>query len=259
MGTTGAADHRGPIVAAVAGEGPPLVLLHGLAGSARWWSKNIPALAEEFCVIAMDLPGFGDSHPGSGFDLHEAAGEVVEALDRLDIDRASVVGHSMGALVASGMAADFPDCVDRLVLVDAAVFSFHRGLMRRTFGAVGILRSVPLGFYPTLVRDALRSGPLRIASATFQVLLADWTSKLPSIVAPTLVVWGEDDSLTPMAIGERMVEEIPDAELAVIRDAGHNPMWDEPEEFDRVVLEFLLEGEAAVPTAPAASSPAPPD
>ena len=105
------------------GTGPPLILLHGLAGSARWWARNIPALSRSFRVIAIDLPGFGASPRGHRLELDGVVDQLVGTMDALGIDRASVIGHSMGGLIAGGLAADRPERVERLVLVDAAFLS----------------------------------------------------------------------------------------------------------------------------------------
>jgi pimeloyl-ACP methyl ester carboxylesterase len=115
-----------PVVSEDLGAGPPLILLHGLAGSARWWSRNLPSLSRFFRVIAIDLPGFGASHRGHWLDLDEVADQLVATMGQLGIDRASVIGHSMGGLIAGGLAADHPERVDRLILVDAAFLSLGR-------------------------------------------------------------------------------------------------------------------------------------
>src|SRR5581483_1554615 len=101
----------------VAGSGPPVVLLHGLSGSSRWWRRNIGALAPHRRVYIVDLIGFGASRGQARFVLAEAAGTLMRWLDLLGLARASLVGHSMGGLIAAELAADAPDRVDRLVLV----------------------------------------------------------------------------------------------------------------------------------------------
>ena len=110
-----------------AGDGPPLVLIHGLSGSGTWWKRNLPALSATFRVTAIDLPGFGSSHPDARLILDEAPAQVAALMGELGIERAHVMGHSMGGLVAAGLAADHPARVDRLVLVDAGFLSFDRG------------------------------------------------------------------------------------------------------------------------------------
>ena len=231
---------HGAVVAAQAGvHGPPLILLHGLAGSGAWWRHNLPALSGAYRVTVIDLPGFGSSHPDARLILDEVPAQVVALLDELGIERAHVIGHSMGGLVAGGLAADHPERVDRLVLVDAGFLSLDPTWRHRI---TGLLRTLPWTsptILPILLRDLLRSGPIRMARATVQVLRKDWRHKLPAIAAPTLVVWGEHDRVCNPRIGEQIAAAVPGARMVVIPGAGHNPMWEKPADFDREVLGFL--------------------
>lgn len=230
----------GPVVSLKAGaSGPPLVLLHGLAGSGDWWQRNLPALSDAFRVTAIDLPGFGSSHPDARLILDEAPAQVAALLGDLGIERAHVMGHSMGGLVAGGLAADHPDRVDRLVLVDAGFLSLDPTWRHRISGPLLTLPWTSPTILPILVRDVVRSGPVRMARATAEVLRKDWGHKLPAITAPTLVVWGEHDRICHPRIGERIAAAVPGARLEVIRGAGHNPMWERHAAFNRAVLGFL--------------------
>lgn len=230
---------HGPVVAMQAGEGPPLVLMHGLAGSGAWWQRNLPALSGAFRVTAIDLPGFGASHPDARLILDEVPAQVAALMGELGIERAHVMGHSMGGLVAGGLAADHPERVDRLVLVDAGFLSLDPTLRHRV---TGLLRTLPWTsptILPVLLRDAARSGPVRMAAATAELLRKDWSDKLPAITAPTLVVWGQHDRVCNPRIGEQIATVVPGARLVIIRGAGHNPMWEKQADFDREVLAFL--------------------
>ena len=194
--TRGARGTSEPVVSELTGSGPPLILLHGLAGSARWWRHNVPVLSRSFRVAAIDLPGFGASHRDARLVLDKAAGQLVATMDRLGFERAHVVGHSMGGLVAGGLAADYPERVDRLVLVDAGFLSLDPSIIRRVTGPIAALRWTAPSLLPVVLGDTLRSGPIRMAGATYQILQADWQTKLPLISAPTLVIWA---STTPSA------------------------------------------------------------
>jgi pimeloyl-ACP methyl ester carboxylesterase len=251
-GTSGPADVA--VVSVDRGEGPPVVLLHGLAGSGRWWTRNLPALARSFRVIALDLPGFGATHRDARFILDRVPGQVLAAMDGLGIDRASVVGHSMGGLVAGGVAADHPDRVDRLVLVDAGFVSLDPSALGRVTGVIAAARWTSPTIYPVVIRDAFRSGPIRLARTTVQLLAADWTARLPRIVAPTLIIWGEHDTICRPRIGREMATRIPGSRLVVIGGAGHNPMWERATDFDREVVAFLTASDRAGPTAEPADS-----
>ena len=231
---------HGPVVASQAGDsGPPLVLLHGLAGSDAWWRRNMPALSGEFRVTAIDLPGFGSSHRDARLILDEVPAQVDALLGELGIERAHVMGHSMGGLVAGGLAAEHPQRVDRLVLVDAGFLSLDPTLRHRVTGPLKTLPWTSLTILPTLLRDVARSGPVRMARATAEVLRKDWRHKLPAITAPTLVVWGEHDRICNPRIGEEIAAVVPGARLVIIPGAGHIPMWEKQAAFDREVLGFL--------------------
>lgn len=220
-----------------AGSGPPVVLVHGLAGSGRWWDRNLDALAARFRVHAVDLVGFGDSR-GGRFALAAAPALLVAWLDRLGLERAAWVGHSMGGRIVAELAADAPARVDRLVLVDAAIFPPDR----RSLAVAGFARGawrVPPGFAPILAADVARAGPANLWRAARGLLASDAEAKLARIAASTLVVWGERDALVPPAVGERIVELVPDARFVLLPGAGHNPMWERPEAFNRLVGRFL--------------------
>ena len=233
-------SRSGPVVALQAGtDGPPLVLLHGLAGSGAWWKRNVPALSAAFRVTAIDLPGFGSSHRDARLILDEAPEQVAALLEEIGIERAHVIGHSMGGLVAGGLAADHPERVDRLVLVDAGFLSLDPTLRHRFSGPLRTLPWTSPTILPTLVRDVARSGLVRMARATSEVLRKDWRHKLPAIAAPTLVVWGQHDRVCNPRIGEQIAATVPGARLVIIRGAGHIPMWEKPAAFDAEVLAFL--------------------
>ena len=226
----------------VGGVGPPVVLIHGLSGSGRWWARNVEALARCCRIYAVDLIGFGESRRRQRFVLADAAALLAAWMDQVGLDRAAVVGHSMGGFVAAELAADFPKRVARLVLVAPAILPYQRRLWQPTRGLVGLLRRLPVGFLPLLVADAVRAGPITVPSAARQLLTADLRPKLGQIAAPTLVVLGERDTLVPLAFGHRLADALPNAELVVIPDAGHNPMWERPEAFNRMMLKFLESG-----------------
>jgi pimeloyl-ACP methyl ester carboxylesterase len=226
----------GPVVSEDLGAGPPVMLLHGLAGSSRWWSRNIGALSRSFRVINIDLPGFGTSRSGEGIALDDIAGQLVATMDRLMLSRASVIGHSMGGLIAAGLASDHPERVDRLILVDAALLSLDPAGVRQVTGMAITVRWTAPSLIPALISDGLRSGPGRLTDAAIQLMRA----KLPRIQAPTLVIWGEHDEICPLTIGRRIVASIPGSRLVIVEGAAHNPMWEQSAVFDREVLDFLV-------------------
>lgn len=230
---------HGPVISHVAGDGPPLLLVHGLGGSWRWWRRNVAALSAGYRVIGVDLPGFGASHPDSRFVLEHLPDQLVELMDTAGIERAHVIGHSMGGVVVSGLAAEHPTRVDRLVLVDAGFVALDPSWRRRVTGVLSTVPRSSLSLAPVLVQDVFRSGIRRMAGATSEVMRSDWDSKLASIAAPTLVVWGQHDGICSPRIGRHIAATIPGARLVMIEGAAHNPMWERASEFDREVLAFL--------------------
>lgn len=224
------------------GRGRPLVLLHGLSGSGRWWRRNVPSLVEHFHVYIVDLIGFGASR-GQPFLLHRAADLLVKWLDALALEEASFVGHSLGGFIAADLTVHHPGRVAQLVLVDAAALPIGRPLMRHGLDLARALRYMPLDFLPVLFQDAWRAGPRTLLSAMREIRQADLAEHLGEVTVPTLVVWGENDTLIDPLIGRELAASLPWAELVVIPGAGHNPMWDRPHRFNEVLVEFLGNGE----------------
>ena len=221
------------------GSGEPLVLIHGLSGSSRWWRRNVAALAAHFEVHLIDLIGFGGSR-GYAFALDKAADYLVRWLDAQQIERAHIIGHSMGGYIAADLAATHSERVKRLVLVDAAVLPFGLSYVQHARGLLRELWHLPPSFYPILVGDAVRAGPRTLLSAANEVIHADLRTKLGQIHAPTLLVWGERDDVVPPSFGQQLRSEIAGSELVLLKHAGHNAMWDRAEDFNRVVLAFLI-------------------
>lgn len=233
---------RGPLNAlafTVTGAGPPLILLHGLSGSSRWWGRNAPVFADYFRTYTVDLPGFGESRRVRWSRLDDIADRLADWIEAEGLSRSHIAGHSLGGAIAARLAARHPDRVDRLVLVAAAIRPQGTRRSVRTMDVVFTMRSGSPGFAPMLVRDLLRSHPWSSVAATVDALQSDWEPHLARITAPTLIVWGERDAITPPAFGRDIAEILTDARLIVLPDAGHNPMWECAEAFNVEVLRFL--------------------
>ncbi|HXH11017.1 MAG TPA: alpha/beta hydrolase [Alphaproteobacteria bacterium] len=226
------------IYAEISGAGNPLILIHGLGGSTRWWARNVPALARFWRVHVVDLLGFGRSR-GQRFVLHKAAELLVHWMDALGLSRASVVGHSMGGLIGAHLAAQSPDRIERLVLVDAAALPLERLSPRDAWRMMRGLQHLPLTLLPVLCADALRAGPRTVLNALRELLRTDISADLARVEAPTLIVWGEHDATLPVAVGRRLQACLRQATFLVIKDAGHCPMWQCPDVFNDAVIQFL--------------------
>jgi len=264
-----------PINALDIGEGPAVVFLHGLSGCWQNWLESIPPLTAEHRVIALDLPGFGESPmPADPISVSGYARMVVELLDELGVQRATIVGNSMGGFVGCEMAIRFPDRVDRLVLVAAAGLSLRhmrherkRGLRARAenilFFGLGRLAS-----YTDLVVRSRRlrrsllllvaqhperlSGPLILEQARgagkpgFDDALEAMTAypirdRLGEIGCPALIVWGEEDRLVPVRDASEFEWRIADARKVLYADTGHMVMLEQPQRFNADVRAFIAQ------------------
>ncbi len=223
----------------VAGRGEPVVLLHGLCGSSLWWSRNMESLAWRHRVYALDLPGFGSLGRRSRFELAKAAAWVRDWMRAVGLERAHIVGHSMGGYIAMRLAATEPQAVARLALVAPAGVPMGRSLVGQLYPlTMAAVRSAP-SFLPILAYDTLRAGPLTAARAGIDLLAQDVRDAARQIEAPTLLVWGRHDPLVPPAHGAVLRHQLPNARLLLLDRAGHMPMYDRPRRFNAALLAFL--------------------
>ncbi len=224
----------------VAGVGEPVILVHGLSASSRWWVRNIPALAQRYRVYMLDLPGFGMMRRfRRRFALDELASGIVAWMEALDIQQAHLIGHSMGGYICLRMAAQHPERVKRLVLVAPAGIPHVRSVRGYLIPLLVAIHYCKPSFLPILFSDALRAGPLTILRAAQDLLTRDIRDCLKDVRAPTLLVWGEHDALVPPMFGSILQQEIKGARLLVFKRAGHVVMFDQAEQFNAEVLGFL--------------------
>lgn len=243
------------------GSGPVVILLHGLGGNAMNWTLNIAPLAEKYRVIVPDQVGFGRSDKPF---INYRVGTYVDFLDKLyaelKIERATLVGNSMGGWVAALYAIQHPARVERLVLVDAAGFAPPKDFDVKQLSALnpstreGMRRLSALVFYNQEVfgSDAAIDFMLtqRLTAGdghTIQSLVESINrredmldNRLAAIKQRTLIIWGREDGLTPLAeYGERFKREIQGAQLVVFDKCGHVPQVEKAAEFNRELLKFL--------------------
>ena len=224
----------------VAGQGEPVILLHGLSGSSRWWVRNIPALAEHYTVYLVDLPGFGIMRRSRGhLILAEAAIWLAQWMEAVGLQHAHFVGHSMGGYICLLLAAYQPERVRRLVLVSPAGIAQKRSIFGYLVPLLAAIRYVTLSFSLILAYDILRAGPLTILRAAQDLLTQDVRKILHAVQSPTLLIWGENDTLVPIALGEILRREIAHSRLLILKQASHVSMFDRPREFNQALLAFL--------------------
>ena len=247
----------------VDGQGPPVVLLHGFPLNRAMWGPQVAALRDRFTVITPDFRGFGESElPKGPLSVDDYAQDVLALLDALGHQRVMLGGCSMGGYVAFRVVARAAARISALLILDSrAEPDTDEGRQRRHAAIARIEKEGPATFLeeftmqlvgPTTkaqrpgvvqaVRQIIGSPPPRSLTAALAAIASRPDSRplLGSISAPTLVVVGEEDTLTPPASAEAMVQGLPHARLVVIPAAGHLSNLEAPEAFNRAAREFLL-------------------
>jgi 3-oxoadipate enol-lactonase len=248
-------------------DGPPVLLVMGLAYPAAMWFRVLPHLEDRFRVLRLDNRGAGltGDVPGAPYTVGTMAGDCLAVLDEAGVDRAHVVGISMGGLMAQELAVTVPERVASLCLVATHPGIAHAVFDPETLAFVTAGRtdmtpqqaaeaSIPFNYAPTTPRERIEEDwavrlPLSctLAGYTAQVQgTLPWTrwDDLPAVSAPTLVVHGELDRLVLPANGRAVAERIPGAELVLVPEANHLLMTDQPEHVGKVLRDWL-DGQAA--------------
>ncbi len=265
----------------IAGQGPPLVLIHGVAGRATQWSETMERLGESHTVLAPDLLGHGDSaKPRGDYSLGAHASGIRDLLVGLDIERASIVGHSLGGGIAMQFAYQFPERCQRLVLVSSGGLGADVHPLLRAATLPGSEFVLPVLAHPKVVTAAaalpralgkvgLRTRPDLTEMARGYQSLANPEARsafihtLRSVIdptgqrinasdrlylaskMPTLIVWGARDRIIPVEHAQPAHEGMPGSQLELFEDAGHFPQLEDPLRFTRTLLNFLDTTEAA--------------
>jgi len=255
-----------------AGSGPTVILLHGLGGDATNWAATIPALQSKYHVYVPDQIGFGQSDKPI---MNYRVATLVEFLDqfykKLGIEKATVVGNSLGGWTAASFAISHPGKVDKLVLVSAAGYTSKRwGGPELTKDLYSVLnpattadlkRAMSAVFYNKAIitdqavemffTNKLKKGDSLTINAFIDSVLRgeDFIDdQVKTIKAPTLVIWGREDGLTPLAMGEAFAQDITGAQKVIIEKCGHVAQIEKPAEFNAALLKFLEGGSTAQAT-----------
>ena len=218
----------------VAGGGEPVVLVHGLAGSWRWWQPVLEPLAEHRRVYLLDLPRLGPRLPAAAL-----TGWLSHWLEAAALESVDLIGHSLGGLIAAELAAEQPQRARRLALVAPAGIPCESSMLSRGMRLLGTLYDIRRRS-PTLVSDAARAGPLSLLRGALFAADRDLSLELASVHARTLLVWGEHDRLFPARIAAEWQRILPHSQLVSLR-CGHVPMWEAPGELAACLLAFLDE------------------
>jgi pimeloyl-ACP methyl ester carboxylesterase len=225
---------RRPARYIVAGAGEPLVLVHGLAGSLRWWSALVEPLAAHRRVYAVDLPRAARSAPPAQFGAW-----LGDWLDAMGLQCVDLVGHSLGGAVAADLAATRHERVRRLVLVAPAGIPCGRGLHGRALSLLEALYAIRDSM-SMVAGDALRTGPLGLVRTIAFVSGRDVRAELSAVRMPTLLVWGERDRLVPAWLAEEWHRALPRSRVVLV-PGGHVPMLEAPRELATSIISFLAE------------------
>lgn len=237
---------------------PAVLLVHGYSDSWRSYRPLMAGLSRTHRAIAVTLRGHGDSRrPETGYDIATLAGDLPALMDRCDVASAAVVGHSMGSMVAARLALAHPNRVRALVLIgalatlkgNAAEAELREAIAAltdpvpaefvRDFQEGTLARPVAPVFLETVIAESLKL-PARVWWQALDAMFDDdLTPDLHRITAPTLVLWGDRDSLCDRASQSRLTGAIPNARLSVEPGAGHAPHWEDPRGIASAITSFL--------------------
>jgi pimeloyl-ACP methyl ester carboxylesterase len=260
------------------GSGPPLVFIHGLIGRWTHWVEQLTEFASSHRVIAVDLPGFGDSPmPSESISVSLYARTIEKLLQELQISAATLVGHSMGGFTSVELAIGFPERVERLVLISPSGLSTYanpRNLqlvaqMRRFTRIVNAYHArvaahaellarrprlrllepttsivtrhskrLPAPFVAEFVRGLGAPGYIEGMEANLNY---DYRDRLGEIACPTLIVWGNRDRVVSAKDADLYERLIPNARKEIFQDTGHMAMIERPAAFNALLEEFLSE------------------
>jgi pimeloyl-ACP methyl ester carboxylesterase len=260
----------GALAAIEAGSGPPLVMLHGLGATKISFLTTIGALADSHRMIALDLPGFGDSDKPLGpYDARFMAERVHAALDALELDRTHLLGHSMGGRVALEVAFDHPRRIDRLILMTPSLAWLRERRwapwLKLVRPELGLIQPAPRVIVDQIVRRLIPGGdgdgPAAIAADEFlrgyldprgrhafyaaarSIYLEDperFWDRMRRLAPKSLFVWGTKDPLVPIGFMRHVEEALPQAEHVEL-PCGHVPQLEAPRRLHRALGDFLRE------------------
>jgi pimeloyl-ACP methyl ester carboxylesterase len=267
--------HGHRVIYRIAGSGPPVVLIHGMVNSSRHWEQVALRLADSYTVIAPDLIGHGDSAtPRGDYSLGAHAASIRDLLAAIGVDRATIVGHSLGGGVAMQFFYQFPQRTERLVLVSSGGLGREVSPLLRSAALPGASTLLSLAAHPLVLSTLQRSGEqlqrrgsgkgvyLRAIARALQPLQEPdarhaFLETLRAVIdargqrvsardrlyllgsMPTLIVWGERDNTIPIAHGREAHESAPGSRFETLPRAAHFPNLEDPEGLAAVLRDFL--------------------
>jgi pimeloyl-ACP methyl ester carboxylesterase len=258
----------------VKGEGEPLLLIHGYGAGFWVWEKQVDILSHSYRVYALDLLGHGFSdRPKIDYTPETYIHFFRDFMDGVGIERATLIGNSMGGGIAWAMAALFPERVKRLILINCVPPDVLKQVRNESFRMLAAVKDIPLLSYlviasrnKNLIKAILQECVSDIRLITPEIVIRQYqlsrikgttwvlystlqngkdTSKMGDYFSrihhPALLIWGERDLIFPLSVGENLHQAIQGSKLFVIEKSGHIPMWETPEVVNRAILDFLKE------------------
>lgn len=258
----------------VKGEGNPLVLIHGYGASMWVWEKQIDLLSRYYQVYALDVLGYGFSdRPKISYNARTYVDILKTFMDRVGIEKATLIGNSMGGGIAWGMAILYPERVDRLILIDCVPPDVLRQAKNKSFRTLAAIKDLPILPYLVIsarTRYSIKKVLLECVSdtnlitaevvnrqyeisrikGTTWVLYStlknaeqalEWKDQLSMIQKPTLFIWGEKDQIFSPEVGEALHRTVTGSKFLKVGKSGHIPMWETPAEVNQAILDFLRE------------------
>lgn len=240
------------------GEGKSILLLHGWGANIQAFTPVINRLKNNFKVYVIDFPGFGESdEPKDIYGVYDYARIVKEFIDKMELNQVILMGHSFGGRISIILGKKYPNIIKKIILVDSAGIipkrKFKYYFKVYTFKSLRFIYSKLFFFKNKKERmkkfyKKFGSEDYKEASETMRKILVkivnqDLKPLLKGIKAPTLLIWGENDTATPLYMGKIMEKEIPNSGLVVLEGAGHFSYLDKFNKFIIIVENFLLGGE----------------
>jgi pimeloyl-ACP methyl ester carboxylesterase len=240
-------------------DGMPMIFLHGVTDSSHSWSSTTPFLSDRYRTYVLDQRGHGDSEkPFYGYSMSQFAEDVIAFADKLGIERAVIVGHSMGSFIAHQIASVYPERVSHLVLVGSAPTSVRNELLTFLWDEIvgppdfqdpidpDFIREWHTGpnpvdpiFFEKVLEETAKV-PARVWKAAFRGLLTDdHTDFLDDITAPTLIIWGTLDAMFTLADQQALQAVLPGAVFIAYDGAGHNTQWEQPQRVAEDIRDFI--------------------
>jgi pimeloyl-ACP methyl ester carboxylesterase len=246
----------------------PLVFIHGFGSSAYSWRKNLDPISRQYRVVAPDLPGFGysDKPLDDDYSIDAYADFVIQFMDRLNIEQAVLVGHSLGGGIALLTSLKYPSRVKALVLLDAEAYPITPPLML-TVARLPIIRSFihrAIGkwvvrfslkrsyndhrliteglvddYYRPFLTENGRAAPIKVLQAMDFEKLKALPGRYRSIRKNTLIIWGKEDRISRIHLAHKLKKDLPLARLKIIPAAGHLVQEEKPEVVNRAILNFV--------------------